>query len=496
MPQATINTTKFNIKGRETLALIFLNLVVILGLAFFYVMVLRNKIPDKAADGVLGTTSCQGSVLSGEVFNDKNVNGKRDSGEIGINTVTIKITMSGGQDFTITNPGSGDSDTSNDGKYSICVPKNQTARVEFKNFLAGYYPGPHGPDSGTTVAFVNTSSNQIVSLGLITTDSPSLIEIGDRVWADDGDGIQDPGEKGIAGVTVKLQDFNTKKTIATTKTDSNGYYYFSSKNNSQIKSEATYLIIIEKSEFGSGKPLEGSKTTKYKAGSDGSIDSDTAADKTQAEIPVVIGVAGCNQCIHNFDIGVVYPSGTGTPTGTPTGTATSTPTKTGTPTATPTKTGTPTPTSTVTSTPTATVTNTPTSTPTTTVTVTFTPIGSPTDSPTNTPTSTPTSTSTPTPTDTPVISGTDTPSPTDTPVVSGISTTPSNSGTPFGTQGTGNPTSTGTGSVSGTSTSQLPATGLSDNYVMFFGIAAIGFSAGAYMVYKRRFKIRLGKIRK
>lgn len=52
------------------------------------------------------------------------------------------------------------------------------------------------------------------------------IEVGNRVWQDtDGDGIQDPGEPPIAGVTVGLYD-NTGTQLATTTTDANGLYYF------------------------------------------------------------------------------------------------------------------------------------------------------------------------------------------------------------------------------------------------------------------------------
>jgi uncharacterized repeat protein (TIGR01451 family)/fimbrial isopeptide formation D2 family protein len=49
--------------------------------------------------------------------------------------------------------------------------------------------------------------------------------IGDRVWADlDGDGVQDVGEPGIAGVVVML---TTPNGVVTTTTDANGAYAFS-----------------------------------------------------------------------------------------------------------------------------------------------------------------------------------------------------------------------------------------------------------------------------
>ena len=50
--------------------------------------------------------------------------------------------------------------------------------------------------------------------------------IGDRVWLDiDGDGVQDPDEPGIEGVTVTLLD-SGNNVVGVTTTDENGNYYF------------------------------------------------------------------------------------------------------------------------------------------------------------------------------------------------------------------------------------------------------------------------------
>lgn len=54
----------------------------------------------------------------------------------------------------------------------------------------------------------------------------SPIEVGNRIWRDDdGDGIQDPNEPGIAGVTVGLYD-SDGTVLNSATTDSSGHYYF------------------------------------------------------------------------------------------------------------------------------------------------------------------------------------------------------------------------------------------------------------------------------
>ncbi|MEE9439260.1 MAG: SdrD B-like domain-containing protein, partial [Saprospiraceae bacterium] len=56
---------------------------------------------------------------------------------------------------------------------------------------------------------------------------PAPIEIGNRVWIDkDKDGVQDPDDTGIAGITVELYD-DTNTLVATAITDANGNYIFS-----------------------------------------------------------------------------------------------------------------------------------------------------------------------------------------------------------------------------------------------------------------------------
>ncbi|PZW48015.1 putative repeat protein (TIGR01451 family)/fimbrial isopeptide formation D2 family protein [Humitalea rosea] len=65
-------------------------------------------------------------------------------------------------------------------------------------------------------------------------------KIGDFVWDDiNGDGIQQIGEPGVAGVTVRLLD-GAGTVLATATTDGNGYYLFQNRN------PGTYIVAFVK----------------------------------------------------------------------------------------------------------------------------------------------------------------------------------------------------------------------------------------------------------
>ena len=70
--------------------------------------------------------------------------------------------------------------------------------------------------------------------------------IGDRVWSDtNGNGVQDPGEPGITGVTVRLLD-DSANPITTTVTGADGHYSF------DHLPEGTYDVQIDTSTLPAG----------------------------------------------------------------------------------------------------------------------------------------------------------------------------------------------------------------------------------------------------
>lgn len=97
---------------------------------------------------------------------------------------------------------------------------------------------------------------------------PAPIEIGNRVWNDlNHNGIQDPNEPGLAGVTVSLYNANAAPLVSTV-TDGNGQYLFNKLNVAGgLTPNTAYLLAIAPSAL-TGSP------TLAKAGNNVAIDSD------------------------------------------------------------------------------------------------------------------------------------------------------------------------------------------------------------------------------
>jgi LPXTG-motif cell wall-anchored protein len=161
------------------------------------------------------------------VWVDSNRNGVQDAGEPGVAGVAVTLK---GTSYATTTDASGKYlfDNLPDGTYTVCfdVAKLPAQYVEYqvtKQNAANH----NGTDSAADPASGCTRST---TLGVghrqdLTLDAGIVApanRLGDFVWSDtNGNGIQDPGEPGIAGVTVTL-----KGTSYTTTTDASGKYLF------------------------------------------------------------------------------------------------------------------------------------------------------------------------------------------------------------------------------------------------------------------------------
>ncbi|MEP6947250.1 MAG: SdrD B-like domain-containing protein [Acidobacteriota bacterium] len=176
-------------------------------------------------------------------------------------------------------------------------------------------------------------ANGLGSLAALCSLAP--IEIGNRVFQDsNGNGVQDAGENGIAGVTVHL--YRGSALVGTAVTDANGEYYFVSSPvadpnttdnigqvNGGITAVTAYQVRLDRAaDYNAGGPLAGRFLTianqTSQAGDDDASDSDAVSVSNPSGSPtgtypvvsLTTGSAGANN--HTFDIGFVFsPSAAG-----------------------------------------------------------------------------------------------------------------------------------------------------------------------------------------
>lgn len=177
--------------------------------------------------------------LGDYVWKDTNRNGQQDAGEPGIENITVNLLNSSGDAIGTTTTGP-------TGFYSFADLQPGTYRVQFPVSLnngdciltvadTGADSSDSDPNATTgitaDVVLVAGQNNPTIDAGYL---SPKA-SLGNFVWKDlNRDGIQDAGEPGIAGVTVKLND-NSNVEIGTTVTDGTGFYLFDGLNPGDYK---------------------------------------------------------------------------------------------------------------------------------------------------------------------------------------------------------------------------------------------------------------------
>jgi hypothetical protein len=276
------------------------------------------------------------------VWNDLDADGRQDAGEPGLSGVTVQLWNSTKTTLiasTVTNA---------NGNYTLVAPSpgNYRVRVVLQSIndtftvkdgaaddLLDSDVNPGGVNAGFTDVYAfasNLISITSIDAGIVRyatptpTRTPTPINIGNFIWADDGDGIQEAGEAGVPNVTVQLWNGSASQLIASTVTNANGNYTL------VAPTPGDYRIRVL-SGIGAGF-----------APKDNAIDDIDDSDCNSIGVSIgfsdVFSLASNVISISSKDCGLIGPYSTATPT--PPGTPT--PTATGTPTLTPTATGTPT----------------------------------------------------------------------------------------------------------------------------------------------------------
>ena len=160
--------------------------------------------------------------MSGTVFEDLNGNGAHDADESGIAGVTVVLTDAAGTATSAT--------TTADGGY----------------VFTGVQPGAYTVTANDLTGYISTTPNtKSVSMTSGSSDTASFGDLGQgkisgSVFDDlDGNGKQDAGEGGMAGVTVKLFDDQDAKAADETVTAADGAYMFTGVDPGSYTEEET-----------------------------------------------------------------------------------------------------------------------------------------------------------------------------------------------------------------------------------------------------------------
>lgn len=195
-------------------------------------------------------------ALGDRIWIDTNGDGVQDGGEDGVNGVTVTLTDAGGNVL-------GTAVTSGDGDYGFTgLPAGTfTVTVDPAGLPAGSNPtfdfdGIGTPNVATATMAAN-ETNLDVDFGYNGAGA-----VGNRVWLDtNGDGVQDAGETGINGVTVRLLD-DVGNEIASQVTAGDGEYLFGNLL------DGDYTVVVDVS------TLPGGLAQTFDR--DGTLDDETA----------------------------------------------------------------------------------------------------------------------------------------------------------------------------------------------------------------------------
>ncbi len=202
--------------------------------------------------------------------------------------------------------------------------------VNTKDYQLLLRPAPTGADP------YDAKANALGQPEVMCAAAP--VEIGNRIWNDlNNNGLQDPNEPALAGVTVELRS-NLGTLLATAITDAAGNYLFSNDGRGYpatgsnasanggfvddgqggkvstvsarygvlFKTGDTVNVVIPNASGASLQaPLAGLSLTTATVGTNSAIDSNFVASGTNATASVVVGAPGAND--HTIDAGFAPP---------------------------------------------------------------------------------------------------------------------------------------------------------------------------------------------
>jgi|GEM_PF-2858669 len=180
-------------------------------------------------------TEVEPADLGDFVWDDLNRNGIQDPNEPGIEGVTVRLLDCDTSAVLATNTTDGfglylfADLTPGDYKVQFVLPEGDwvfSLQNADAQGIGGELNSDADPVTGITecVTLGEGEDKRFVDAGMY---QPAPATLGDFVWDDlNRNGIQDAGEPGIEGVTVRLLDCDTNAVLATNTTDADGLYLF------------------------------------------------------------------------------------------------------------------------------------------------------------------------------------------------------------------------------------------------------------------------------
>jgi hypothetical protein len=249
------------------------------------------------------------SALGDYVWDDVNHDGTQDSGESGVEGVTVTLLDASG-DPVLSDPADPNSApittmTASDGSYSFTDLEPGTYSVSFSTFPEDFIPTLANVGDDTTDSDASAADQATSPVTLVAGETNNTLDLGlylpatlsGRLWNDENnDGIQDSGEADVEGVTVTLLDgsgnpiLDASNNPITTTTDEFGNYEF------------TGLVAGDYSVAFSNLPA-GFETTKSGVGSDDAVDSNVGTDGKTTSVTLAAGETN-----DTLDAGIFLPA--------------------------------------------------------------------------------------------------------------------------------------------------------------------------------------------